>query len=113
MNPDLPVVAVEAAIRWGWDGLIGLQGGFVGMEGFGASAPAEALYEHFGITADAVVEQALVRCSKKAGRQTFGQPRKGLYSFGKDYVCSVSAARDSLNVYLENNPRYPVKYVLV
>ena len=52
-----------------------------------------------------VVEQALVRCSKKAGRQTFGQPRKGLYSFGKDYVCSVSAARDSLNVYLENNPR--------
>ena len=60
-----------------------------------------------------VVEQALVRCSKKAGRQTFGQPRKGLYSFGKDYVCSVSAAKDSLNVYLENNPRYPVKYVLV
>ena len=56
-----------------------------------------------------VVEQALVRCSKKAGRQTFGQPRKGLYSFGKDYVCSVSAAKDSLNVYLENNPRYPVK----
>ena len=61
VNPDLPVVAVEAAIRWGWDGLIGLQGGFVGMEGFGASAPAEALYEHFGITADAVVEQALAR----------------------------------------------------
>ena len=61
-----------------------------------------------------VVEQALVRCSKKAGRQTFGQPRKGLYSFGKDYVCSVSAAKDSLNVYLENNPRYyPVRYVLV
>ena len=53
-----------------------------------------------------VVDQALVRCSKKAGRQTFGQPRKGLYSFGKDYVCSVSPARDSLNVYLENNPRY-------
>ena len=61
-----------------------------------------------------VVEQALVRCSKKAGRQTFGQPRKGLYSFGKDYVCSVSAAKDSLNVYLENNPRYyPVLYVLL
>ena len=61
VNPDLPVVAVEAAIRWGWDGLIGLEGGFVGMDGFGASAPAEALYEHFGITADAVVEQALAR----------------------------------------------------
>ena len=53
-----------------------------------------------------VVDQALVRCSKKGGRQTFGQPRKGLYSFGADYVCSVSTARDSLNVYLENNPRY-------
>ncbi|WP_306017329.1 transketolase [Oceanicaulis sp. MMSF_3324] len=61
VNPDLPVVAVEAAIRWGWDGLIGLEGGFVGMDGFGASAPAEALYAHFGITADAVVEQALAR----------------------------------------------------
>ena len=55
------MVAVEAAIRWGWDGLIGLEGGFVGMDGFGASAPAEALYAHFGITADAVVEQALAR----------------------------------------------------
>ena len=53
-----------------------------------------------------VVEQALVRCSRKAGRQTFGQPRKGLYAFGRDYVCSVSAARDSLHVYLENNPRF-------
>ena len=61
VDPKLPVVAVEAALRWGWDGLIGLEGGFVGMEGFGASAPAEALYEHFGVTADAVVEQALKR----------------------------------------------------
>ena len=47
-------VAVEAAISQGWDRYIGGNGAFVGMTGFGASAPASALYEHFGITADAV-----------------------------------------------------------
>lgn len=61
VDPNLPVVAVEAALRWGWDGLIGRDAGFVGMTGFGASAPAEDLYKHFGITADAVVEEALKR----------------------------------------------------
>lgn len=48
-------VAVEAAIRQGWDRFIGEDGGFVGMSSFGASAPAEVLYREFGITADAVV----------------------------------------------------------
>ncbi|MCC5981756.1 MAG: transketolase [Oceanicaulis sp.] len=57
----VPCVAVEAAIRWGWDAIIGREGGFVGMTGFGASAPAEELYEHFGITAERVVEEALKR----------------------------------------------------
>ena len=58
-------VAVEAAVRQGWDRwLMGERGtekkaGFVGMESFGASAPAEALYQHFGITAEAVAEKAL------------------------------------------------------
>ena len=47
-------VAVEAALQFGWDRWIGEKGGFVGMKGFGASAPAEELYEHFGITAKAV-----------------------------------------------------------
>jgi transketolase len=61
VDPNLPVVAVEAALRWGWDGLIGRDAGFVGMTGFGASAPAEDLYAHFGITADAVVAEALKR----------------------------------------------------
>jgi transketolase len=51
-------VAVEAAVSQGWEKFIGEDGAFVGMEGFGASAPAEALYEHFGITADAVVAAA-------------------------------------------------------
>ncbi len=48
-------VAVEAGVRQGWDALIGLDGGFVGMNSFGASAPASDLFNHFGITAAAVV----------------------------------------------------------
>jgi transketolase len=48
-------VAIEAGIRQGWDEIIGSDGAFVGMTGFGASAPIEDLYKHFGITADAVV----------------------------------------------------------
>jgi transketolase len=48
-------VGIEAAVRQGWDALIGTDGIFVGMSGFGASGPYEELYRHFGITADAVV----------------------------------------------------------
>lgn len=48
-------VAVEAAVQQGWERFIGEDGAFVGMTGFGASAPAEVLYERFGITTDAVV----------------------------------------------------------
>ena len=51
-------VAVEAGVRLGWDRYIGMQGGFVGMSSYGASAPAEAAYRGFGITADAVVAAA-------------------------------------------------------
>jgi len=51
-------IAVEAALRMGWEKFIGEDGGFVGMTGFGASAPAETLYAHFGITAEAVVAAA-------------------------------------------------------
>ena len=53
-------VGVEAAVRQGWDALIG-DGPFIGMTGFGASAPYKALYEHFGITPQAVVDAALAR----------------------------------------------------
>jgi transketolase len=57
---DAPVkVAVEAAVRFGWDALIGPDGIFVGMQGFGASAPYKELYRHFGITAEAIVERVL------------------------------------------------------
>ena len=53
-----PRVGVEAAIRQGWDRLLGCKGAFVGMSSFGASAPADQLYEHFGITAEAVAAAA-------------------------------------------------------
>jgi transketolase len=52
-------VAVEAGIRQGWDAIIGSAGIFVGMTGFGASAPYKELYRHFGITAEKVAEAAL------------------------------------------------------
>jgi transketolase len=54
-------VAVEAAIQQGWERFIGEDGAFVGMTGFGASAPAEMLYEKFGITAEAVVAAVKAR----------------------------------------------------
>jgi len=54
-------VAVEAGVRMGWDRYVGQDGGFVGMTGFGASAPAERLYREFGITAEAVVAQVKAR----------------------------------------------------
>ena len=53
-----PRVGIEAAIRQGWDAFLRPQDGFIGMTGFGASAPAPALYTHFGITAEAVAEKA-------------------------------------------------------
>jgi transketolase len=51
-------IAIEAGIRQGWDAIIGPKGAFVGMKGFGASAPAGDLYKHFGITAEAVTNAA-------------------------------------------------------
>jgi transketolase len=54
-------VAVEAGIRQGWDAIIGADGGFVGLSGFGASAPLKDLYQHFGLTAEKVAEAALAR----------------------------------------------------
>jgi transketolase len=53
-----PCVAVEAGIRQGWDEWIGRDGEFIGMSSFGASAPADQLYRHFGITAENVAAAA-------------------------------------------------------
>ncbi len=51
-------VAVEAGVRLGWERYIGMNGGFVGMSSFGASAPGEAAFKGFGITTEAVVTAA-------------------------------------------------------
>jgi transketolase len=53
-----PRIGVEAAVRLGWDRWLGDNGVFIGMTGFGASAPAAELYKHFGITAQAVADAA-------------------------------------------------------
>jgi transketolase len=54
-------VAIEAAVRWGWDAVIGHDGIFIGMHSFGESGPAKDLYKHFGITAEAAVNAVLMR----------------------------------------------------
>jgi transketolase len=62
---DAPVkVAVEAGIRQGWDEIIGSDGTFVGLRGFGASGPFKQLYQHFGITPEKVAEAAMGRLKK-------------------------------------------------
>ncbi|XUM24271.1 transketolase [Bradyrhizobium oligotrophicum S58] len=54
-------IAIEAAVRWGWDAVIGQDGLFIGMHSFGESGPAKELYKHFGITAEAAVAAAVQR----------------------------------------------------
>jgi transketolase len=58
LGPDTVRVAIEAGVGFGWERYIGPRGGFIGMTGFGASAPAEDLYRHFGITAEAAAQKA-------------------------------------------------------
>ena len=56
---DAPRVAIEAAIRFGWERYLGEKGDFVGMPGFGESAPAPELYSYFKITAEEAVAKAV------------------------------------------------------
>ncbi len=58
-------VAIEAAISQGWEKYIGEEGIFVGMTSFGASAPAQDLYKHFGITCEEVVLKVLSKIEKR------------------------------------------------
>jgi transketolase len=58
-------VAVEAASGFGWAKWLGAGGAFIGMRGFGASAPAQDLYKHFGITAEAVASAAIEVLGRK------------------------------------------------
>lgn len=55
---DAPRIAIEAAGEFGWDRYLRVQDVFIGMQGFGASAPAPDLYTHFGITPEAICETA-------------------------------------------------------
>ena len=52
---EAPRIGIEAALGFGWERWLGSDATFIGMTGFGASAPAEDLYRHFGITAEAVI----------------------------------------------------------
>ena len=65
----VPRVGVEAAVEGDWARWLGDSGEFVGMTGFGASAPADVLYREFGITAEAVATAAL-RCLARARTET-------------------------------------------
>ncbi len=59
LPPDVPArVAVELGVEQGWSKYLGPQGRFVGMRGFGASAPAGVLLKHFGITVERIVAEA-------------------------------------------------------
>ena len=57
-------IGVEAAVRQGWDAIIGSDGIFIGMNSFGASAPYKELYKKFGITAEAIARAALSKLGK-------------------------------------------------
>ncbi|MBY0407346.1 MAG: transketolase, partial [Rickettsiales bacterium] len=63
LGKDTLKVAVEAASKFGWERYLGVDGIFIGMNGFGASAPAPDLYKHFGITA----ENLVAKVQKKLG----------------------------------------------
>jgi transketolase len=52
-------LAIEAGVPQGWHSYVGSMGEVIGLDHFGASAPAKVLYEKFGITPDRVVERAL------------------------------------------------------
>jgi len=55
LAPDTARVAIEAACSFGWQKFIGENGAFIGLDSFGASAPADELYKHFNITSEAVI----------------------------------------------------------
>ncbi len=61
-------VAVEAAVKLGWERFVGEDGGFVGMRTFGASGPEAELFRHFGITPEAVVAEVKKRLPATAAR---------------------------------------------
>jgi transketolase len=65
LPPGVPRVSVEAGVTWYWRGVVGERGASVGIDSFGESAPAEALYEHFGLTSIRVAEAAISLIGKQ------------------------------------------------
>lgn len=61
---DTLIVSVEAGIRMGWERYTGRDGLNIGLDSFGASAPIEALYDHFGLTVDKIVPQIIEKLQK-------------------------------------------------
>ena len=58
ITPESNVIVVEAGVQQSWDKLLGRSGAFIGMDSFGASAPAEDLFNHYQITAEEIIKVA-------------------------------------------------------
>ena len=65
LGPGTVKVAIEAGSAFGWSRYLGPAGHFIGMQGFGASAPAKDLYAHFAITAEAAAQAAIAAVNGK------------------------------------------------
>jgi transketolase len=65
LGPGTVKVAIEAGSAFGWSRYLCPAGHFIGMHGFGASAPAKDLYAHFGITAEAAAQAAVAAVNEK------------------------------------------------
>jgi transketolase len=61
---DVLKVSIEAGVTMGWERFTGLDGLNIGIDSFGASAPADQLYSHFGISADAIVPQIMAKLGR-------------------------------------------------
>ena len=63
-SQDRARVAVEAGVRQCWDKYLGPEGAFVGLDTYGASAPYKDIYQHRGLTAEAVIATARELCGR-------------------------------------------------
>jgi transketolase len=60
LPPEIPLrIAVEAGVSLGWERWVGERGVIIALNRYGASAPGKTIFEHFGFTADAIIEKAL------------------------------------------------------
>lgn len=66
LPPGVPRVSVEAGVTWTWRGVVGDRGASLGIDSFGESAPAEALYQHFGLTPARIASTAQALLEKQS-----------------------------------------------